>query len=844
MIFPITVTALDKHKTVRVGWFPYSGYQEYDKKGRPWGYNYEYLTEIAKYTGWEYEFIEGTWDECFAMLQKGEIDIFGCLYRMPEREKILDYTGIDCGEVSISLFVPKASPLEKFEFDSFNGIKVGACLTTNNDEELLKYAEENGFTCEIIGYDTQPELIDAVLNGKVDAGVAGSYLSTNDTRVIASFSPDSFYFATTKGNHEIIVGLNRALNAIKTAAPYYDRDLAAKYDQATKPDLISQVNRLPTYIVLIFAILLFLVILGLAKVLNNRAKSLRTIQRLLYHDTLTKLYNKYGFEKRANELLRTTSGEKFCAIVALDIDSFAVYNESNGVKSGDAILRAVATSTKECLNFKEEIAARFSADNFALFMAAADMEELKARILHGHACFRALTNNQTLRITYGVYKITDRTMPISAMYDRAVSAMRTAKNNVECSIAEYNQEMFDCQIEDVNLIMSAERAFQNGEFVAYYQPKYDVMENIVVGGEALVRWIEPDGTIVPPERFIYLFEQNGLISRLDFFMMEEVCRALKKLLDQGEVYVPISLNFSRAHLFDPNFPNKLLEITKKYGVPACLLEIELTESSFLIDFKMMKEVINQLHDQGFKVSVDDFGSGYSSLGILKDIPADILKIDMRFMEDFEKGGRVGTVMTAVTRMARWLNIPVVVEGVETKQQAEFLKSIGCNVSQGYFYSKPLPGDQWEARLKQQTGFKTQQRENFHSEELDILLGGNRVLNRLLSGLCSGFALYEFIDGKLEIIRVNDGYYRIMRADICSIKEYSADIIQKIAEDDREKLIERVYEAIETDEPVSVTIKRYRDDGHLINVEGTILRISGDDEHPILCITFNDVTDNQ
>lgn len=196
--FSVSAMAASSEKAIRVGWFPFEGYQEYDEDGKPYGYNYEYLQKIAGVTGWKYEFVDVTWGEALEMLQKGDLDIVGCMFKSAEREELYDYPELDVGTTSTAMFVSRNSALSPYDFESFNGLRVGCCFVTNNDEEFLEFADTNGFSVELVDYETEPELIKAVEKGEVDAGVAGSQITKGNIRVVAGFAPAPFFLLPPK----------------------------------------------------------------------------------------------------------------------------------------------------------------------------------------------------------------------------------------------------------------------------------------------------------------------------------------------------------------------------------------------------------------------------------------------------------------------------------------------------------------------------------------------------------------------------------------------------------------------------------------------------------------------
>ena len=244
-----------------------------------------------------------------------------------------------------------------------------------------------------------------------------------------------------------------------------------------------------------------------------------------------------------------------------------------------------------------------------------------------------------------------------------------------------------------------EKALANEEFLVYYQPKYDPRTDELRGAEALIRWNSPaNGGLIPPGRFIPIFEKNGFITKIDHYMLEHVARDQKEWLDGGKKCVPVSVNVSRAHFIEDDLAEQIRDIVDRAGTPHELIEIELTESAFFDDKNALISTIRKLRDYGFAVSMDDFGSGYSSLNSLKEMPLDILKLDADFFRNDDTDGRGRIVVAEAINLARRLSMKTVAEGVEEKDQVDFLAQEGCDMIQGYYYAKPMPHDEYETRI--------------------------------------------------------------------------------------------------------------------------------------------------
>ena len=245
------------------------------------------------------------------------------------------------------------------------------------------------------------------------------------------------------------------------------------------------------------------------------------------------------------------------------------------------------------------------------------------------------------------------------------------------------------------IINEMDTALEEKQFVVYFQPKYELDGYTPRGAEALVRWKKPDGTMVSPGEFIPVFEKNGFIIKLDYYVWDQVCQLIATALRAGRKPDPISVNVSRVNLYNPNFLESLVNLVEKYRIPPEYLHLELTESVFSDTENVILNAVNYLHKAGFTILMDDFGSGYSSLNVLKDIDLDVLKIDMKFLSKGKDDGRGEKILAAVIQMAKALDMPVIAEGVEEKKQVQMLKRLGCNYIQGYYFAKPMPQEDYE-----------------------------------------------------------------------------------------------------------------------------------------------------
>lgn len=302
-----------------------------------------------------------------------------------------------------------------------------------------------------------------------------------------------------------------------------------------------------------------------------------------------------------------------------------------------------------------------------------------------------------------------------------------------------------------------ESDFKTGAFKAYYQPQYDHTTGLIIGAEALARYVA-DGRVVAPNDFIGFFEKNGLITTFDLLIFEQVCAFLRRTIDRSRHIIPVSVNFSRLDICRDDIISRLEEIRSRYDVPAKLLHIEITESSTMGGLQLVQDFIRKLHALGYAVEIDDFGSGYSSLNMLKDIPADCIKLDMAFLRG-DIGGRGGTILSSVVRMAKWLGTPVIAEGVETKAQADFLRSIGCYYLQGYLYARPMPEEELDALLGgNDTGVVMPQLELIETFNAANFWDPRSLETLIFNNFVGGAAIFELdADDNVELLRVNRKY---------------------------------------------------------------------------------------
>ena len=464
----------------------------------------------------------------------------------------------------------------------------------------------------------------------------------------------------------------------------------------------QQATQVAKLSLILFGVVFFVFYLLLFFILRLRDDSNRQLFTTAFVDPLTGADN---FNRMCEQFESKLAGlNRQAALVIFDINKFKVINDLHGYERGNAVLKRVAQVLQENLT-SEECFCRLSADNFILLLKFEDERSFIKRI---SALSTLLRRNCTvedsclmLDIAFGVYKITQEELPFYIMLDRAHLALEHAKTRLFdkyefYDAADRNRIVAEQQIESM-----MENSLEKGEFELYLQPKCDFETGEILGAESLVRWIHED-RVIRPDEFIPLFERNGFILKLDMYIMEQAVHCLAKWQQEGRPIVPLAVNFSRLHLSDSRFIPQMRRLMAQYNVPTKLLEAEITESVIFNNLERAQEVIAGLHLYGFPVSMDDFGSGYSSLNVLKELKFDSIKLDKEFLSGFEENPRAQKVIQGAIGMIKTLGVKVVTEGVETREQAEFLHACGADLAQGYFFSRPVTVTTFEQLLDKKT----------------------------------------------------------------------------------------------------------------------------------------------
>ena len=435
----------------------------------------------------------------------------------------------------------------------------------------------------------------------------------------------------------------------------------------------------------------------LAEYLRDMAESTIAPEDIPHNDEMQVVLKRIGrvrrFRRNVNDLL--LESKRKIGFIQFDIRKFKIINDLYGEKFGDEVLDFILKQLCELCN-ERQFYVNLNSDVFIVVTEYDREEELEAFIqeLNGRI---SIFKDVKLQMSYGVYTVEDRQMELRQMEDRAAMARKTAKASMLGNVIFYKEQFKDSLYNRRFIEENMQAAITERQFQMYLQPKYSIAQNEIIGAEALVRWKHPKRGLVYPDQFIPILEENGFIRQVDYYIWEEACRFIKQCEEENLTPCPISVNVSRAHLNDDECIWMLDDMIRRIGIPKHLLELEITET---VDDQQVSQKAFRLKEEGFKLLMDDFGSGYSSLNILLETPFDLIKLDRKFMENMMLSDKGKLILEQVVAMSNKLGLELLAEGVETKEQVDLLRSIGCDQVQGYYYAKPMPAEEVFALLKE------------------------------------------------------------------------------------------------------------------------------------------------
>lgn len=684
-----------------------------DAGGEFVGASAKLFEEFSRNTGLEFEYVATeSYAEGLEMVERGEADIIYAI------DADLDDSPLEKTGVYLS------TPMAKITSGTSNHVEVAAMPEDYWSED--KFIERPCDT--FVYYRTPKECLEAVSEGEADA----AYLDLN---VAIHLLSDPRYEALhinalTNESNELCVGVSPQSNQhlvsiLDRCVQYTPDDLVTQWITEssidTKPLTVSDILRqYPLQVIAIIAMIAFLAVFAFGYFTWTRIRNEKKIAHLIYSDPLTGGWNLNRFQIEASELFKKDTENEY-SILYFDFSRFKSFNAVFGFAEGDRLLISAKNLIERFVIRNEgECFAHITADEFVVLLRWRGWERFITRfeeydrqlneldVIREHA-YRVMVIGGVCLVDQR--KIENGGATVSGLIDCARYASESVGNKISrSSVTLYNEAMKERDVSERNLVSKAEAALHNNEFVAFYQPKVEIATNKIVGFEALARWISPVDGFRSPGEFIPLFEQNGFIIELDLLIFEQVCKRLRACIDRGESPVPISCNFSRRHLRENDLPEKLKKIASRYDVEPRYLELELTENILIEDFDRALEICQRLQAYGFPISIDDFGSGYSSLSTLQSLPVNILKLDRSFLTNEDINGQNKVILEGIIRIAGQMGITVVMEGVETSEQAEMLLSFdeanpGKNegvIAQGFLYSRPV--DLVESEKQIEKGF--------------------------------------------------------------------------------------------------------------------------------------------
>ena len=679
------------------GYYPFS----YENEGAYMGLSRQVLEEVSVSTGIFFNYVRlESMEEAAEALKNGSIDILSYCGETAQRMKS---DGLAVTKVYAQ--VPQVIIMRRS--DKSDSIDVLA--VEESSASGMAVQSFTGENTSLLPYPTQLEGLNAVKNGEADAAICDGYLAEyllgsqlrfNKMEIHSVLSDvHSIYMVVADDGDSPLLGiLNKELLEIsdKMVNDYMLQDNF--YSKMSMANYISD-HSIP--IIMILSCCAAAVILVLFFLLRNSMR----VQRLMYRDTEFNIWNLHYLRYRAAKKLAADKNSNY-AIAYTDIGQFKSYNALYGWEAGQRILKLVIETLSGEVDDKKELYARSYSCHFVLFVKYDDVETLRKRLMDiadkiSSRIYEKMETHMSLYM--GVGCLENGSDDLQRALSEGIQLVESLKNSYGNEVQIYDDELRAQLRENHEREKLLESVDINRDFVAYYQAKVDIRNEKIVGAEALVRFKDPtaDGAIRAPWFFVPYYERTGRIKEIDFFVMESVCKMLRRRIEAGKNVVTVSCNFSRMHFIEDGFPERFVSMIEKYLIPKELIEVEITETLVVEDVQQqkVKEIVDILREKGVRLSIDDFGSGYSSLGVFEQIPASVIKLDRSFLLNNENRTRQVQIMKNIVNLARDLNAQVVCEGVETEDDTELMMEIGAYVAQGYRYCKPVPEDVFEKMLE-------------------------------------------------------------------------------------------------------------------------------------------------
>ena len=710
------------------------------------------------------------------------------------------------------------------------------------DEEIIKYRINNTFKSLVFSnlsiensllsekQETQNRLQGILDN--MDGGVMMIEISSSKHKII--YLNNGFYdlfhyskeefdgikheFLNTniEKNEELISSINRSLvtkEKFSIETKGFKKNKSEIYLQIQGSILSNQKSD---------AKVILLIINDISDLKSFENKLIESNKKLKYranYDALTNIYNRDAFLEALRLKLDENPNIEY-AIIEFNFDKFKAINEILGNSTGDKILSHFASCLKKNINDKG-VYGRIEADHFACLIETSELDENRITYMLDH-CFDDLNLDYKIIIYGGVYIIKDRRIAAIQLLDRANLALKENKHNYLHRLNYYDDMIHSNLLEEQVVIAQMQDALKRHEFKIYLQPIYSIEKRCITKAEALVRWDHPQKGLLYPNKFISIFEKNGFITELDYYVWEEACKYLRDRIDRGLPNINLSVNISRVNIYRYDLTDKICDLIKKYNLKPEMLELEITESAYAQNPELLQEAIKKLKDKGFTVLMDDFGSAYSSLNALKDMNFDILKIDMKFLEDFETSRKSSNILSSIIKMAKSLNMKIVAEGVETIEQFNFLTSLNCDLIQGHLFSKPIPIQEFETKPLNYESYDKVNKEI--NDEFKYLFEENAYVDKTLDVIFGAFGLYEYENDNLYLVKYNNAFldlFAFTKSDIVP----ELNLFDYVNLEDRNALKKKIEEVIAYKQIKNIQFKCFDKNGNLNNLDSYIYSVS-------------------
>ncbi len=614
-----------------------------------------------------------------------------------------------------------ADLIDKKLYDSYKlSNKVTEYMFSNDvssvsEEELNGFIEISDIIDSVVVCDSNNEVIWSNCDVIPDTNSVGIYYGVYEDELGLIIQEDENHlFKTSKGYMYVAEGFINILfdkNTFLGITENYDkRDvplISAKiwnvisYEDYTVL-VLSDIYITTNDLIIVYLILVMMLLLTIVFVIYyvcsiiGIARNQKRITKLLYTDMVTGGYNWLYFTRKVSKLLKRNRGRFNYAMIKLRMEKYNSFCTCFGVREGEELIEKFYLALKKNIKKKEFMAHNEQAD-FGLLLIYDTIEELERRIIDIEKSLNNILPSIKMYFSAGVCIIDNNDRDVNSLYNNAAIARDMLGEDADNKIAFFDIEMNKQQLWERKVENEMEKALVKKEFKLYLQPKYSTKEESLAGAEALVRWIHPEEGFIPPNKFIPIFEKNGFILQLDDYMLEQVAMQQAKWIEEGKDVFPISVNVSRAHFTREDLAEHICKIVDKYNVPHNVIELELTESAFFDDKPVLIRTVKALRDYGFIVSMDDFGAGYSSLNSLKELSIDVLKIDADFFRGADSVDRGMLIVSEVIDLAKKLDMKIVAEGIESREQVDFLTQQECDLIQGYYFAKPMPVEEFEEK---------------------------------------------------------------------------------------------------------------------------------------------------